>query len=279
MSSDIRVKTSFWHHRKTRKLKQCFRDAGPAYIIRLWSMAADDRPKGILTGYDEADIASSAGYDGDAHEFVRGLLDIGFLDQNEDGTYAIHNWQKHQGFAYYAEERSLQAKEAARIRWEKKSQKQNADGMRDACKPHANRNAPSPIPNPKPNPIPSPAPAGEREDLFSSKNRVENNSVDPDVQAVIDHFKASVREVVGIDAETSDIDARLTEHALTKYKADELNNLVDFCIDYSHSKDWAVSLGSYYKPIFKNLYAKEWQKKKGLFYGYENPPLNKRWWR
>jgi hypothetical protein len=103
--------------------------------------------------------------------------------------------------------------------------------------------------------------------------------VRPDVKAIIDHFKASVKEVAGIDAETSDIDARLTEHALTKYKADELTNLVDFCIDYSHSKDWAVSLASYYKPIFKNLYAKEWQKKKGLFYGYENPPLDKKWWR
>ena len=180
MNKDIRIDLSFLTHRKRKKLAQILGPQGPLSLIDLWLNTAQNRPKGILTGMSDADIALDAQWPGDPGEFCKALFDVGFLDRAEDETYSIHDWRDHQPWAYFAEERSKCARKAAKIRWAKrggelkknenflahpkKDQKlkkvggkrkpQDADSIRTACDPHTEGNAPipSPIPNPKPTP-------------------------------------------------------------------------------------------------------------------------------
>ena len=112
---------------------------------------------------NEADLSLDAQWPGDPHQFCQTLLDVGFLDREEDGTYSIHDWKDHQPFAFYADERVQRAKELAAIRWGKKDdgikqglKQDDAEGMRDACGTQSLGNAPFPIPSPSPSPSPIP---------------------------------------------------------------------------------------------------------------------------
>lgn len=117
-------------------------------LIDLWLAAAANRPKGILMGMTEEDIALDAQWSGDPGEFCRSLCDIGFLDRSADGTYSIHDWKEHQAFCFYSEERSKQAKEAIAIRWTKR-RGQNKDSICPVYEPNNGRNTPIPSPIPK----------------------------------------------------------------------------------------------------------------------------------
>lgn len=130
---------------------------GVLSLMDLWLNTAQNRPKGILTGMDETDIALDAQWPGDPTQFCKALIDVGFLDKGKDGTYSIHDWRDHQPFAYFAEERVRRAKELAAIRWGKKDdgikqalKQDDAEGIRDACGTQSLGNAPSPNPNPSP---------------------------------------------------------------------------------------------------------------------------------
>lgn len=157
MNKDIRIDLSFSNHRKRKKLFCLLGAQGVLSLIDLWLKAAESRPKGILIGMDEIDIALDAQWNGDPAEFCKALCNIGFLDRTQDGTYSIHDWPEHQPFAYYADERTQRAKELAAIRWSKKNATEengvrgnNTDSMQDACETHAEGNAPSPSPSPIP---------------------------------------------------------------------------------------------------------------------------------
>jgi hypothetical protein len=164
MNRDIRIDLSFLTHRKRKKLFSLLGAQGVLSLVDLWLKTAENRPKGILTAMDETDIALDAQWDGDPAKFCDALRDVGFLDRSEDGTYSIHDWQDHQPFAYFAEERSKRAREAAESRWTRrnpghgcgggnlKAGDQNANGMQPACDQHTKGNAPSPTPIPTPSP-------------------------------------------------------------------------------------------------------------------------------
>lgn len=147
MNHDIRIDISFATHRKRKKLFNVLGAQGVLSLIDLWLATAENRPKGILTGMSDGDIALDAQWEGDPAEFCQALVEVGFLDRAEDGVYSIHDWRDHQPYAFFAEDRSAQAKAAAQARWGR-----NADSMRGACGQHAEGNAPSPIPNPFPSP-------------------------------------------------------------------------------------------------------------------------------
>lgn len=163
MNSDIRIPVSFIGHRKRRKLNlmlgvpEC---AG--YLLDLWLNAAMNRPKGVLHDMDAADIALDAGWEGDPDVFVEGLVNCGFLDVDDEGVYVIHDWNVHQGYAQFSEERSEQARNAANVRWAKRrAGSGNAAGMPEQCGEHVSAlppdtesNAPSPVPSPSPLPDP-----------------------------------------------------------------------------------------------------------------------------
>jgi hypothetical protein len=156
MNKDIRLDLSFSTHRKRKKLFNILGAQGVLSLIDLWLNTAQNRPKGILTGMDEADIALDAQWSGDAGEFCRTLCDVGFLERAENGTYSIHDWRDHQRYAYFAEEGSQRAREAVEVRWSKR----DAEKLQKACGVNTERiqtvygentkgNTPSPSPSPK----------------------------------------------------------------------------------------------------------------------------------
>ena len=126
-------------------------------MIDLWLSTAANRPKGILTGMSEQDIALDAQWSGDPGEFCRALMEVGFLDRAENGTYSVHNWKDHQRYAYFAEERSQRAREAVEVRWSKRDAKRkklqkecgdNTEGIQPVYGQNTEGNTPSPSPSP-----------------------------------------------------------------------------------------------------------------------------------
>ena len=120
MNSDIRIAVSFKTHRKRKRLRLALGAGATDYLLDLWIAAAMNHPSGRLTGMDELDIALDAGWEDEPGKFVAALLDCGFLDRLADGTYALHDWQDHQGYVVHAEERQQRARLAAAKRWGKK---------------------------------------------------------------------------------------------------------------------------------------------------------------
>jgi len=151
MNTDIRIAVSFKGHRKRRKLRMLLGAGSTDYLIDLWINTATNHPDGILVGMDAMDVALEAGWEDDPGKFVSAMIESGFLDQDEEGTYRLHDWEDHQPFVIEAPKRSQQAKKAAEARWGKKPAKQseskpNALRMPEACGEHADRNAPTYLP-------------------------------------------------------------------------------------------------------------------------------------
>lgn len=141
----IRVKTSFYAHRKTLRLKVLLGE--DAYWIppRMWAYAAEHKPDGDLSEYDSMMLADVLGCFKHTTSIKQALLDAGFLDA--DGM--IHDWAEHNG---YHEKFSARAKLAADKRWEEvrrkkelKAQQQSERGNRkvESGGKHCISNAPS----------------------------------------------------------------------------------------------------------------------------------------
>lgn len=169
MNSDIRVAVSFKGHRKRKKLHKMIGPQGVLCLLDLWLGVAMSNPAGMLTAWDEHDIALEAGWEGDPMEFVVALVDCRFLEKTADGTFKLHDWEDHQGYVVHAPARSERARLAAEARWNKRTgkekQEHNADVMpvasgrqQQASKQHTEGNAPAPAPIPSPIPIPNPDP-------------------------------------------------------------------------------------------------------------------------
>ena len=146
---------------------------GVLSLIDLWLSTAQNRTKGILFGMSEEDIALDAQWPGDPKTFCAGLVNAGFLEKQclkmqgacdpqcpeqcspQSYVYRVHDWEHRQPFAFYAQERSNKAREAAITRWSRGKIRRNkgeintyAPCMPSACGADAKGNAPSPIPSP-----------------------------------------------------------------------------------------------------------------------------------
>ena len=178
MNTDIRLAVSFRGHRKRKRLRLLLGPGSTDYLLDLWIATAMNHPDGILTGMDETDIALEAGWEGDPQAFVSALLECRLLEKTDHG-YALHDWAEHQAYVVHAEDRKMQAKQAASKRWAAR----NAPTMPTECSEHGTSNAasmptaeterthgnahaksgnapsPSPIPSPAPNPNPVPVPS------------------------------------------------------------------------------------------------------------------------
>ena len=155
MPEDIRIHVGFKDHIKTKKLLKILGAEGLKSLIFLWLSARETRPKGNLDGLAEEDIELMGDWSGLPNLFVPALVNIGWIDKAEDGTLSLHDWETWQRFAFFSEERSEQATNAIRIRWEKKA---NTKRIRNEYKTNTNPNTPSPSPLPFPVPSPSPNP-------------------------------------------------------------------------------------------------------------------------
>jgi len=153
MSKDIRIATSFIHHPKTIKLRTRLGAEGLVSLISLWAFAGEYRPKGRLKNMSDEDIAIASQWAGDPAELIKVLDEIGWIDSN-NGDWILHDWEEHNGYAFYADERKERAKNAAAVRWGNKDNANSNAGSNAGS--IAKRNAPSPAPKPAPSPSPTP---------------------------------------------------------------------------------------------------------------------------
>ena len=151
--TDIRINTGLFGHYKTKRLLRRLGPEAVVALIQLWCWCANDRPKGVLSGLDNSDIADASGWSGDADLFVNTLCEIELLDRTD--PMSIHDWEDNQPWASKAPERSEKAKKAANARWERKGY---ATSIRQVSSKDARSNPPSPSPIPSPNPSPKPNP-------------------------------------------------------------------------------------------------------------------------
>ena len=161
MNTDIRIITSFKDHPKRIKLEMMLGKEATSYLIDLWLSTAVNKPDGILTEWDELDIAIAAGWRKDPLVFCKALIDCKFL-KKKGKIYIIHDWDEHQGWACGAKKRSEHARVAAISRWDKRTKikaktiLKQCDTDARAMPEHQLGNAPTPKPSPKPKPNPEP---------------------------------------------------------------------------------------------------------------------------
>ncbi len=149
---DIRLMVDFADHDKTDDLVGIAGEAAVRCLLRLWSWAAEHRPKGILDGKTVEELERKAKWLGEPGAFIDACIRVKFIDMLDDGALMLHDWQEHQRWIVHAPERKEKALKASAVRWEKKlSPMENATSI-------APSNAPSPNPSPTPNPNPSPNP-------------------------------------------------------------------------------------------------------------------------
>ena len=66
-------------------------------LVSFWLWAMDNAPDGNLGKIKPGSIARAAQWDGDPTVFIAALKDNEWLDQNDDGTLSIHNWDEYGG--------------------------------------------------------------------------------------------------------------------------------------------------------------------------------------
>ncbi len=114
---DFRVYVTFPRSRKTRALRQRLGSDAVLSLLQLWAFARAERPTGVLKGLSAEAIAAESDWSGDAREYVEALVEVGFLDTLEDGTYALHNWKVRQPYSSSSPKRQAHARKAAQARW------------------------------------------------------------------------------------------------------------------------------------------------------------------
>lgn len=119
MNTDIRIKTTFPEHIKTKKLIKKLGYKGFYSLICLWCYVAVNKPRGILSGMTAEDIAICANWDEDSENFVDALIQCGFLEKTNGGEICLHDWEEHNPYAAQAELRSAVARLNALKRWGK----------------------------------------------------------------------------------------------------------------------------------------------------------------
>lgn len=118
-AEDIRIKVSARTNRKVKRLIARYGMAGWGHLTFLWMEASQERAKGKLFGWTEEDVELAAEWKGPPGEFCQALLNIGFLDRDDEKVLTLHDWDFHQPHVYLFEEASERARHAADVRWGK----------------------------------------------------------------------------------------------------------------------------------------------------------------
>lgn len=105
MNTDIRLSVDFLQNIKVRKLKKMLGADGVLALIALWTYCAKNHPNGEL-GKFSPDVELIAEWDGEEGAFVEALKSLRFLDENEDGSLALHDWEENNPYTAYSQERS-----------------------------------------------------------------------------------------------------------------------------------------------------------------------------
>lgn len=76
------------------------------HMHALWWWSMEFVPDGLVSAYDNEDIAENAGWEGDPERFINALLNCGakdcpgLLETTRDGGLMIHDWEEHCGKEY-----------------------------------------------------------------------------------------------------------------------------------------------------------------------------------
>lgn len=87
-------------HPKTKKLARLLGVSLPAavgHLHYLWWWALDFAQDGDLSRYDAYDIKDATHWDGDEDKMLEALIDTGYIDVYEDGTFHLHDWTEYAG--------------------------------------------------------------------------------------------------------------------------------------------------------------------------------------
>ena len=180
MNTDIRIKTSFPNHPKTKKFIKTMGPLGGWMILKLWVFAAQNKSDGWLTNMDATDICVVMEFKGTPRQMLRALLDCpqaadsmkscpgcdvcekgktrkraGWLNKTKDGFFEIHDWQEHNPYAHASQFRIDRARKGGVARRERKI-KQIVTGCYEqdqAVLEAGSSSAPVPVPVPVPAPI------------------------------------------------------------------------------------------------------------------------------
>lgn len=155
MNKDFRLQVSFVDHPKTIKLN---RKGALLNLLKLWTWAAMNRPEGKLTGMNIDDIEIVSGWQKEEGEFVKIILEIGFLDCKKE-IFSLHDWAEHNPYAIHSKARSEKARKAANAMWEKKNKQSSKHASSIDQAELDNNSSNAPLPTPSPNPLPSPNPS------------------------------------------------------------------------------------------------------------------------
>ncbi|MCZ7648133.1 MAG: hypothetical protein M5U26_23220 [Planctomycetota bacterium] len=214
---DIRLKTSFFTHVKTIKLRKRLGDQGVVALLTLWTYCADHKSTGQLHGMNAEDVELAASWAGDSGKLFEALVEVGYIDRDGE-SISLHDWAVHQPWAANQEQRSRRAREAAERRWGKTSDESqmqdacnpHADSMQDACNPHTSRNAPSPSPSPSPSPLPKQT-SSSRGKRAKVQSRVDALGFDP-IAAWCEEFKDLKHQTPVVQGPDAKAIWTLTEH-------------------------------------------------------------------
>jgi len=116
----IRLRTGFYTHRKTARLRALIGDAAYWIPPRLWAYCAENQPDGNISSYTSEEIAMLIGCLEHATSILGALKACGFVDENG----VVHGWEEHNG---YHEKFAVRAKTAADARWAKKKEAKKKD--------------------------------------------------------------------------------------------------------------------------------------------------------
>ena len=112
MATDARISTALPSHPKTKKLAKRLGAAGPLGCIYLFLWVASNRSDGDLAGMTDEDIELAIDWAGEEGAFVRGMVDVGFLE-GEACERLVHDWAEHNPWAAGAGARSEKSRWAA----------------------------------------------------------------------------------------------------------------------------------------------------------------------
>ena len=167
---DARLSIGLPNHPKTKKLIRKLGTDAAWRLVCLILWVAQNRPNGDLSGLDTEDLELSVDWPGEEGEFVKALVDVGFLDFDSDSeNFTMHDWGEHNPWAAGSEARSEKARwlatckhhgrekaaelmpeYAARLLRSASSTQVAEDSKQEA----QNSSAPSPLPSPYPLPLP-----------------------------------------------------------------------------------------------------------------------------
>lgn len=96
--ASINLDLGYFRHRKTIRLIARLGRSAEVLPIRLWTYCGEFHSEdGRLAGYSVAEIEGLIGWWGKSGAAVEALVAVGFMDDEGNGIYSVHDWLSHAG--------------------------------------------------------------------------------------------------------------------------------------------------------------------------------------